>query len=115
AAGDRFGHVMDTVDWNGDGCSDLFVGVPLEDWSNNTVVDAGVVILIPGSPAGLVLDEAEVWSQDNLAGGVSVDASEATDQFGYDLAAGTDTSGNPFVVIGMPGEDGTVANGGQVV
>jgi hypothetical protein len=115
AAGDRFGHAMDVVDWNEDGCSDLFVGVPNEDWSNNTLVDTGVVVLIPGSPAGLVPTEAEVWSQHSLNGGLNVDASETSDQFGYDLAAGTDAAKKPFLVIGMPGEDGTVANGGQVV
>lgn len=115
AVGDRFGFTMDTVDWNGDGCTDLFVGVPFEDWSNNTIPDTGVVVFIPGSPAGLVPASAEMWSQADVDG-VNVDPNEPTDRFGYSLAAGLDTVGEPYLVAGVPGEDGAVdQDGGNVV
>jgi hypothetical protein len=58
-AGERFGFAMDTVDWKGDGCSDLFIGAPYENWSNNTRLEAGIVMFIPGSPAGLDLPRGE--------------------------------------------------------
>jgi hypothetical protein len=41
-AGDRFGHSLAATDWNSDGCTDLLVGVPFEDYSNNTLAGSGV-------------------------------------------------------------------------
>ncbi|GAB3998724.1 hypothetical protein GCM10029992_25350 [Glycomyces albus] len=112
ADGDRFGYALASTDWNGDGCADLFVGAPFEDWANNSVVEAGVVNFIPGSPSGLDPTVSEVWAQSRGTGwGV-----EAGDRFGWSLAAGIDTAGGPFLLVGSPGEDGygEVDNGGFV-
>lgn len=98
--GDRFGHALATTDWNRDGCSDLFVGVPYEDWSNNTSADAGVVVYIPGSPSGLNTAEAQNWAQNSLGGW----AAEPDDRLGFSLAAGKSAAGRPFVIMGSPGE-----------
>lgn len=99
-AGERFGFAMATTDWNGDGCTDLFIGAPFEKWSNNTVAEAGVVVFIPGSSAGLDTANAETWAQNSLGGW----ANEAGDRFGWSLAAGTSIDGMPFLVAGSPGE-----------
>jgi hypothetical protein len=113
-AGERFAFELASTDWNGDGCSDLFVGAPFETWASGTA-EAGIVVFIPGSPAGLVPASAEIWSQTNIDG-ASVDANEATDRFGYSLAAGLDKAGDPYLVAGVPGQDGaTLKDGGNVV
>lgn len=101
AAGDRFGYSVDTTDWNRDGCADLIVGVPFEDWSNNTLVEAGVPVYIPGSPSGLDATAAETWAQGSF--GTSARA-EAGDQFGFSLAAGAMSDGTPYLVAGAPGD-----------
>jgi hypothetical protein len=113
-AGERFGYTMDSTDWNGDGCSDLFIGAPYEMWSGG-VAETGVVVFIPGSPAGLNTAAAQIWSQSSLAGAGSVDTNEPGDRFGWDLAAGLDTAGKPFLVVGAPGEDGAVDTDGGYV
>ncbi|NUS43681.1 MAG: hypothetical protein HOQ24_08350 [Mycobacteriaceae bacterium] len=111
AAGERFGFSMDTVDWNDDGCTDLFIGAPFENWSNNTLPDAGVVVFIPGSPAGLDVSLAKNWSS-AIHG---ADSSKANTRFGWDLAAGLDAAGEPYLVVGMPGRDTTTATGETLV
>ncbi|MCH7232151.1 VCBS repeat-containing protein [Glycomyces sp. L485] len=113
AAGDRFGHALASTDWNGDGCSDLFIGVPFENWANNTKADAGVIVYIPGSPSGLDQATAETWNQATF--GTSA-ASEPGDQFGHSLTAGTMINGTPYLVAGAPGESiGTIAKAGMVI
>jgi len=101
-AGDRFGWSVAVDDGTADGCADILVGSPGEDWSGHR--DAGLVHLIsltpdglggPGTPIALVADQGEV------AGTV-----EAGDQFGYAVALssyrGTD---EVLGAIGAPGED----------
>src|SRR5262245_34372685 len=64
------------ADFNGDGFSDLAIGVPGE---NNS---AGAVNVIYGSAAGLSANGPvvnQLWSQDSAA---VADTSEALDQFG---------------------------------
>ncbi|GAB3239330.1 hypothetical protein GCM10027447_39010 [Glycomyces halotolerans] len=113
AAGDRFGFSMAAVDWNEDGCSDLLVGVPFEDWSQDSKVDAGVIILVPGSPFGLNTAAVDIWAQSAFGTGAGA---EAGDRFGYSLAAGNRANGTPFLVAGAPGESvGTVAEAGMLV
>lgn len=113
AAGDRFGSALASTDWDGDGCSDLFIGVPFEAWANNTKAEAGVVVYIPGSPSGLDTAAADTWGQ--TAFGTNA-GSETGDRFGYSLAAGTMENGTPFLVAGAPGESvGTVEKAGMVI
>lgn len=112
AAGDRFAHALAAVDWNQDGCSDLLVGTPLEDWANNTEEDTGAIVFIPGSANGLVTASAQTWAQSSFG----TAAAEAGDQFGFSLAAGDLTNGTPFLLSGAPGEAvGTVADAGMVI
>ncbi|MEU5874751.1 integrin alpha [Glycomyces sp. NPDC047369] len=118
-AGERFGFTLDTVDWNGDGCSDLFIGAPFETWASGQV-ETGIVVFIPGSPSGLDTALAENWSQASFDGDTGVDANEPGDRFGWDIAAGLDIAGDPYLVVGVPGEstgttDGVVLeHGGNV-
>jgi hypothetical protein len=72
-------------DFNGDGFSDLAIGVPNEDVGE--VFDAGAVEVIYGSAGGLQLTAPgdDFISQDSP--GVR-DSAEETDLFGYTVAAG---------------------------
>ncbi|OPG04748.1 hypothetical protein B1R27_23895 [Streptomyces sp. GKU 895] len=99
-AGDQFGFSLASFDVNEDGCDDLAVGIPHE--AIGTAADAGYVSVLYGSPTGLAQGTAAVsYSQDQEA---VPGASEAGDWFGYSLAAGS-TGGQPFLIIGAPGED----------
>lgn len=109
-AGERLGFSMDSVDWNGDGCTDLLVGAPFENWSNNTIPEAGVVVFIPGSPEGLDTALAKNWSS-AIHG---ADSNKANARFGWDLAAGLDKAGKPYLVVGMPGRD-TITTPGEIL
>lgn len=100
---DRFGYSLATYDADQDGCDDLVVGVPYEDVG--TLRDAGYVQIIYGSPAGIGQGKASkglLQGADQALGG----GAEAGDLVGYAVAAGTSSTGIPFLVIGAPGEDG---------
>ena len=112
-AGDRFGWSVALDDATGDGCADLLVGSPGEDWRGD--VDAGIVHLIsftpdgsggPGAAHGDLLDQAR------LGGSV-----EAGDQLGWAVAIGDTGPGSEeaTVAVGAPGEDlGNAADAGVV-
>ncbi|WP_435819706.1 hypothetical protein [Micromonospora taraxaci] len=98
--GDRFGTSISSYDANNDGCTDLAVGVPFQDVSG--LQDAGVVLVLLGSRAGLAKGpDSLIYHQDvtNVP-----DAAEAHDWFGYAVAGSQTASGQPYVVIGAPGE-----------
>lgn len=114
-AGERFGFAMDSVDWNKDGCTDLIIGNPFENLSNNTIAEAGSVAFIPGSPAGLDKTLAKNWTQSSFDGATGVDTVEAGDRFGWDVAAGLDTTSKPFLVVGSPGEGAAAGDDGGYV
>lgn len=100
-AGDQFGHTVSAYDANRDGCTDLAVGVPFEDIG--TTVDAGLVYVLLGSPAGLAQGPNSLtWHQDSTN---VPDSVEAGDWFGFSVAASSTASGEPYLVIGVPGED----------
>jgi hypothetical protein len=112
-AGDRFGWSVAMDDASADGCADILVGSPGEDWSGHP--DAGIAHVItfsgtasggPGTPSTY-----ELLSQENMGG-----ATETGDQFGYAVALGEpDIDEAPFVVVGAPGEDiGSVDDAGVV-
>ncbi|MEH1027177.1 DNRLRE domain-containing protein [Micromonospora profundi] len=99
-ASDRFGTAISPYDANNDGCTDLAVGVPFQDV--NGLQDAGVVLVLLGSPAGLAQGPATlVYHQDvtNVP-----DTAEAHDWFGYAVAGSRTARGVPYLVIGAPGE-----------
>lgn len=94
------------ADFNGDGFSDLAVGVPGED--NN----AGAVNIIYGSASGLTAANNQLWTQNSS--GIA-DTAEPDDQFGRTLAAGDfNNDGYVDLAIGVPFEDITAQNDGAV-
>ncbi|MFI9201214.1 trypsin-like serine protease [Streptomyces sp. NPDC053048] len=102
-AGDRFGQSLATVDYNEDGYTDLVVGVPYED--AGSVADAGMVSVIYGSAGGLGKGRAaEDFVQGQGNGALKASANEKGDMLGHSVAAGQTRDGEPFIVIGDPGE-----------
>ncbi|GGY06605.1 trypsin-like serine protease [Streptomyces hiroshimensis] len=102
-AGDRFGQSLATVDYNQDGYTDLVVGVPFED--AGPVADAGMVSVVYGSAGGLGkgrVSEDFVQGQGN--GALKASGNEKGDMLGWSVAAGKTRGGEPFIVIGDPGE-----------
>jgi hypothetical protein len=110
---DQFGYAVADGDFNGDGFSDLAVGVPFEDVGS--IADAGALTVLYGSGAGLQSDAptSQVWTQDSPA---VEDTSETADQFGYSAGTG-DFNGDGFsdLAVGVPFEDlGAVTDAGAV-
>jgi disulfide bond formation protein DsbB len=84
---DQFGRAVAVGDFNGDGSSDLAVGVPSENVLGPfgiSLGDAGAVYVLYGSSAGLSATGSQVWHQDSP--GVPDDV-EINDSFGASLAA----------------------------
>lgn len=111
--GDWFGDAIDTVDYNEDGYTDLVVGTTLEDVGS--VVDAGFVDVLYGAAGGLGTGPVTSthFEQGAGAGAIKAAASETGDRMGDALAAGTTVAGEPYIVIGVPGEAlGTIAKAG---
>ncbi|MFD9858718.1 FG-GAP-like repeat-containing protein [Streptomyces alboflavus] len=75
--GDQFGAALSVGDVTGDGYADVAVGVPGEDVGS--VTDAGSVVLVRGSAAGVTGTGAQAFHQ-NTAGVPGV--AEKNDQFG---------------------------------
>lgn len=96
--GERFGHVLDIYDADVDGCDDLVVGIP--DHTVDGKESAGAVLVIHGSPGGLGGGQVRLIRQESIEY-----ASAAGDEFGYSISAGNDDGGNPFILVGAPGED----------
>lgn len=117
AAGEQFGQTLAVFDANNDGCADLAVGAPYED--SGTMADSGRVFLIYGAPDGLGTGPAALLIEQGRAleqgRGAVPDAPEAGDWFGFALAARRTAAGEPFLVVGAPGEDiGTAVDAGKV-
>ncbi|MFI1359285.1 S1 family peptidase [Streptomyces sp. NPDC020898] len=110
---DWFGESLATVDYDEDGCTDLVVGTPADDIG--TVADAGMADILHGAPGGLGTGAKKNthFEQGSGTGGILASPSETGDRMGDAIAAGTAATGEPFVVIGVPGEAvGTVAKAG---
>ncbi|WP_242335383.1 trypsin-like serine protease [Streptomyces formicae] len=113
-AGDWFGEALATVDHNEDGYTDLVVGTPSEDLG--TATDAGMVDVLYGAAGGLGTGAAKGahFEQGTGAGAIAASAAETGDRMGHALAAGQTAAGEPYLVIGVPGEAlGTVAKAGS--
>lgn len=103
-ANDQFGRALATYDENEDGCTDLVVGIPYEDLGG--AADAGMASLLYGAPGGLTTGKASVnYEQGSGSGDIAASLREAGDRMGAALAAGHTTTGEPYLVIGAPGED----------
>ncbi|MFB7091222.1 trypsin-like serine protease [Streptomyces sp. NPDC056296] len=103
-AGDWFAETMATVDYDEDGCTDLVVGTPAEDLGG--AAQAGMVDILHGAPGGIGTGPTKDthFEQGIESGSMASYASEAGDRMGHALAAGTTAAGEPFLVIGVPGE-----------
>ena len=85
---DRFGSSLATGDFNGDGYSDLAVGIPYESYEDKGIIEIGGVIIIHGSAQGLAVpgvEASQFWWQDHPD---VEETAEGFDQFGFTLAAG---------------------------
>lgn len=93
---DSFGTSLVAADVDGDGRTDLAVGVPGENGN------AGAVQLLRGSKKGITASGNQLWSQDSsgVAG-----TSRSGDRFGEQLAFGDfDADGHPDLAVGIPSE-----------
>jgi hypothetical protein len=84
AESDNFGAALGAADFNGDGTTDLAIGVPGETVSG--LANAGAVNVIYGSLAGLQTTDDQTWSQNSPG---IVDDSEDGDRFGGALTNGS--------------------------
>ncbi|NUS54948.1 MAG: S8 family serine peptidase [Streptomycetaceae bacterium] len=101
---DYFGDSLATVDYNKDGCTDLVVGTSREDVGSAT--DAGTVDVIYGASGGLGTAKAALHlEQGTGAEGLLAASSESGDRMGAAVAAGLTLDQEPYLVIGVPGED----------
>lgn len=82
--GDNLGLINAAADFDHDGFSDLALGLYEKNLETEEVVsNAGILIVIPGSSAGLTTEGILIFSQDDAD---IPDEAEDTDLFGYSLA-----------------------------
>ena len=98
---DNFANSLATADINGDGYTDLVVGVHGEEVGG--VLGAGALHVLFGSADGLSAADNQFWHQDSP--GIA-DAAEENDLFGYSLAA-CDLNGDGYadLAVGAFAED----------
>lgn len=104
----RFGETLAAGDFDGDGYSDLAIGVPARDvYAGSLIVDAGEVVVLYGSASGLSVAGHLRLNESHVGGTI-----QAGDRFGAALAAG-DFEYSPIcffvpcradLAIGVPGQ-----------
>ena len=123
----HFGSVLAWGDFNGDGYDDLAVGIPDYNppYPPDGMPQAGMVYILKGSAAGLVLAQTQALVSTNLGPPLNVNQDRG-DRFSAALAAGNfngdiSPAGYPIddLAIGTPGEDGwdgvaSIPNAGDV-
>jgi hypothetical protein len=111
-ADEQFGYALAGGDFDGNGCSDLAVGV-----INDRVgtVAAGAVNLIFSDGSGLSLAAPQHLTQDILSS-AAPEGAESRDKFGFALAAGDfNGDGTDDLAVGAPNENvGSAVNAGAV-
>jgi hypothetical protein len=115
ASGDNFGSSLTSADFNGDGYSDLAIGVPVERINSASfgLIAGGAVNILYGSSSGLSATTVadQLWSQDspNIEGtaeGPKAGTSAPSDLFGSVLSAGDfNNDGRDDLVVGVPLEE----------
>ncbi|MFC7221452.1 trypsin-like serine protease [Streptomyces polyrhachis] len=113
-ANDSFGEAMDTVDYNEDGYTDLVIATPGEDI--DTAIGAGMVHVLYGAAGGIGTGAAKSTSfvQGSGTGALVGATPEDGDRFGHAVAAGLTAAGEPYLLVGAPGEAlGTVTKAGS--
>lgn len=98
-AGDEFGKVLASGNFNGDNYDDLAVGSPSE--AINALEDAGQVSIVPGSASGLNVGASTVFNQGGLPGA----SPEPDDELGASMRVGDfNNDGFDDLVAASPGE-----------
>jgi hypothetical protein len=109
-AGDNFGWSIGCGDFDGDGFGDLAVGSRHEDIGG--VLEAGGVVVVHGSAAGLLPGSSRALSQESPGLG---EQPERGDQFGWSLvAADFDADGFDDLAVGAHLEDSVARDAGVV-
>jgi hypothetical protein len=105
-AQDSFGQALAAADFDGNGCTDLAVGVPNESiYLDSDIDDAGAVYVFYGTPTADGLDTTNVQTWYQGSSGIQ-DSVEAFDTFGSALGAGDfDSDGYADLAIGVPFEE----------
>ncbi|MDQ3448100.1 MAG: FG-GAP-like repeat-containing protein, partial [Chloroflexota bacterium] len=88
--GDQFGLSLAAADFDGDGWSDLVVGVRFE---TNAADDEGAVHVIYGSSTGVNASGNQLWSQSSPG---ILDDAESGDRFGWSMSSQWPASGTPW-------------------
>lgn len=111
---DFFGRALAAGDFGGTAQHELAIGVPGEDLAAPARANAGAVVVLAGSAAGLTGTGSQLLTQDAILS--TADTSETGDLFGSALAAANFGDGaHADLAIGVPSEDdGAIAATGAV-